>query len=114
MSESRVTLLAVAVALIAYTICAIFKKGKVGLEEVVVLAMNMVGAVTGIYIFLGSFRVVNEFQNSVWAGITGVCMMIYFLQKIGIAYVELFSREIQRQEPPSGQTPPVSPTKLGS
>jgi len=102
MSETRVTLALAAVAVIALFALR-YKKKELNLEELVVLAMNVVGATTGGYIFVGAFRMGNDLsQNATWAGITGVCMVIYFFHKIRLAFTGPAPTEIRPQEPPTG------------
>jgi len=102
MSEGKVILVLVAVATLAYSSCAAVKKRRLDLEEIVVLAMNMAASVTGAYIFIGAFKVAtNSSQNSVWAGITGVCMVIYFSQKIIASFVGIVTCEMPPQNGPN-------------
>jgi len=100
MNETRVTLIVAAIAVVSFAVMTTFKKKESNLEEIVVLAMNVVGAVTGVYIFVGAFRGIEDLtQNSTWAGITGICMVIYFFGKIRMAFLRLFSEEARPQNP---------------
>ena len=83
MSESTVTLIVPAVGASAYWLCALWKRKACGLEKLFLLAVNFVGAVTGVYIFLWAIKLgSSSTQYAAWAGITGVCMTFYTLGKI--------------------------------
>ena len=79
-----------------YWICARLKKGKCKFEDLVVFVLNVFGAVTGVFILLGAFKVVNT-QDAIWGGITGFCLTLFMVEKIMDAFRELFSPEVHPQ-----------------
>jgi hypothetical protein len=103
MNEGKVTIIIAAAIAVAFWLCSMWKKGECKLESLVILVMNLVGAVTGVYIFLGAYWFGdNSAQNAIWGGITGVCMTLYTLEKVIATFRRLFSVEVLPE--PSDET----------
>lgn len=82
MSQIHVTIVGTAVGVVGYAICSMCRRKDVGWDDLMVFALNIIGAITGVYILAGSFEIAEvKPQNAIWSAVTGVCMAVIFLQK---------------------------------
>jgi hypothetical protein len=96
MNPAWVTIVAVTLAVGVYSGCCLWRRRAVGWEELMVYAINVVGAVTGVYMFVDSFALTElKPQNAIFSAITGICMVIIFGQKSLGAIAGLFRKEIE-------------------
>jgi multidrug transporter EmrE-like cation transporter len=103
-NEATATLIITATGALIYWICAQWKQGTCGLEKLFLLAVNFVGAVTGVYIFIWAVRLgATSTQYAAWAGITGVCMTFYTIGKIKEEFSCLFARTVLPKTEPNPQ-----------
>ncbi len=95
-NPTSLTIVAVAVLVGIYSVCAFCRKREVSWDELMVVAINVVGVVTGFYMFVDSFEVAAvKPQNAIFSAIAGVCMVVIFGQKSLGAFVAVLRREIQ-------------------
>jgi hypothetical protein len=98
MTQTVVTLSCAAVVAISYAACAVWRKGACKFEDLFLSAFNSVAAVTGVYIFVGALTGKGlSGQDFVWAGITGVCMSIYWSVKLLDSFRGLFTSGVRPQ-----------------
>jgi multidrug transporter EmrE-like cation transporter len=91
-NEVTVTLIVTAAGALAYWLCAQWKTGACGIEKLFPFAVNLVGAVAGVYMFVWAVQLgKTSIHYAAWAGITGVCMTFYMVEKIKEAVQCLFA-----------------------
>jgi hypothetical protein len=97
-NEATITLIVTGAGTFIYWLCTLWKIGTCGLEKLLLLAVNLVGVVTGINIFLWAIKLGgSSTQNAAWAGITGVCMTFYTAEKIKEAFRCVLKPEVVPQ-----------------
>jgi hypothetical protein len=83
MNQSTITLAAVAALTVPYFILHMKRHGKCETRYLFAFVVNLVGLISGIYIFVGAFDVIKTSpQNGVWGGITGIVLTIWTLETI--------------------------------
>jgi hypothetical protein len=82
-----------------------YKRGECDLKRLAIFAVNVIGAMTGVFIFLGAFDVLKaSVQNGVWGGVTGLCITLVTAQEIIGEFRALFKKQVEpSQKGPSGQ-----------
>jgi hypothetical protein len=98
MSQKIVSLLVLAAIAIAYFVCSLYKRGGFKLDDLFILLMTVIGAVTGVYLFWGALKSPEPFsRDAIWGGLTGICITLYSLERIIVSFKCLFVPEIAPQ-----------------
>ncbi len=93
-AELRVTLIVVALIVVPFWICSQARRGGCELKVAVLLVLNVVGLVSGVFIFWRAIYgpVFQSAEDQMFAGLTGFILTLYALEQIYHSYRELFQK----------------------
>jgi hypothetical protein len=84
-----------AVGALLYWVCAMFKHHDCNPNRLAIFAFNIVGTITGVFIFFGSFDVMTtSAQNGVWSGVAGVIITLATAQQVIREFGALFEKQV--------------------
>lgn len=95
-SQGVVTLAVTGTLTVLYWVVTMCRKNGSQPHTLLMFAVNVIGVVTGIYMFVGAFTLMNtSAQNGILSGITGLCISLFTAQNIINELKALFGKEIE-------------------
>jgi hypothetical protein len=108
LGQGPVTLYVVGVLTVSLWVAAMCRGRELDSSTLLMFAVNVVGVVTGVYIFAGAFDLMKtSMQNGIYSGITGCLVSIVTLQNL-IREIKALCR---RQVEPTRKQPEVVHTR---
>jgi hypothetical protein len=81
--QGAITLITILITTLPYFVLHMKRHNKCETRYLFAYVVNIIGFVTGIYIFWGAFDVIKtSLQNGIWGGITGVVLALWTLETI--------------------------------
>lgn len=97
MNEGTVVLVLIAFIALTYFGCAMLKHGTCDIGKVFTLLILVVGAVTGVFLYVHAFAVFRKLswsEDAVWGAVAGIVLFIASLLQIIVMFRELFAKRV--------------------
>lgn len=114
MSQTNIILIASAIGMTVFAVCAIRNHKILKADDLLTFAMWCAGSVTGMFAFAGAFKLgkqPGQETNGLYVGIFGLCLVWLSAQKAYDMTRELF---LKPPQPPTSEHTKNRPVKSGS